>query len=123
MSNNKPFSLADRFKSFKYAAQGIITFFRTEHNAWIHCLAAIIVIISAYLLKVTSQEWLWLALAITLVIITEMLNTAIEILCDVVSPEIHPQIKRVKDIAAGAVLVAAGFAIMIALYVFIPKFL
>ena len=121
MSNNKPFRLGERIKSFKFAFEGIVSFFRTEHNAWIHCLAAIVVIVAGFIYKVSETEWCWLIVAIAFVIITEMINTAIEILCDLISPEINSQIKRIKDISAGAVLIAALAAIAIGLIVFIPR--
>jgi diacylglycerol kinase (ATP) len=119
--NHKPFSILDRIKSFGFAFQGIATFFKTQHNAWIHCLAAILTITLGFVLHVNTTEWCWLIIAIALVIIAEMLNTAIEFLTDLVSPEIHPQAKKVKDIAAGAVLIAAIAALAIGLIVFLPK--
>ncbi len=123
MSNNKPFRVSDRIMSFKFAFEGIFSFFKTEHNAWIHCVAAVVVIAGGFIFKVNSTEWCWLIVAIALVMITEMLNTAIEILCNVVSSEIHPKIKKIKDISAGAVLISALAAIAIGMFVFIPKLL
>ena len=121
MNNNKQFSIADRIKSFRFAFDGIISFFKTEHNAWIHLLATIVVITAGFIFKINSTEWCCVITAIVLVIITEMINTAIEILCDVVSREINPQIKKIKDIAAGAVLIASLAAIIIGAIIFIPK--
>jgi diacylglycerol kinase (ATP) len=123
MSSNKPFKISERIKSFGYALEGIVAFFKTQHNAWIHLFAAIVVVVLGFVLKVNSNEWCWLIVAITLVLITEMLNTAIEFLCDFVSPQLHPQIKNIKDIAAGAVLIAAFGAIAIGCVVFLPKVL
>ncbi len=120
MSNKKPFSIGDRIKSFKFAIKGIFSFFKTEHNAWIHLLATIVVIASGFVFKINNTEWCWIIVAIALVIITEMINTAIEILCDIISKEIDPQIKKIKDISAGAVLIASIAAIVIGLIVFIP---
>ncbi|MGB3947204.1 MAG: diacylglycerol kinase family protein [Bacteroidia bacterium] len=122
MNNNKSFSIGKRLKSFEYAIEGIVTFFKTQHNAWIHCLATIAVIISGYKLNVNNMEWCMLIIAIALVMITEMLNTSIEFLTDKASPEYHPLAKKVKDIAAGAVLCAAIVAIIIGAFVFLPKF-
>jgi diacylglycerol kinase (ATP) len=121
MSNNKPFRFGDRIMSFKFAMEGIISFFKTEHNAWIHCIAAVAVISAGFIFKINKYEWCWIISSISLVFILEMINTAIEILCDVVSPEINPQIKRIKDIAAGAVLVASLAAVVIGLIIFVPK--
>jgi diacylglycerol kinase len=121
MNNNKPFSITDRIKSFGFAIEGVITFFKTQHNALIHIVAATVVIVLGFVLKANCNEWCWLIIAIAMVIITEMLNTAIEFLCDVVSPEIHPQIKKVKDVSAAAVLIASIAAVAIGLIVFLPK--
>jgi diacylglycerol kinase len=119
--NNKPFRINDRVKSIGFAIQGIVTFFKTQHNVWIHLFAAVVVIISGFFFKINNNDWCWLILAIALVLITEMLNTAIEFLSDKVSPEIHPQIKKVKDVAAGAVLIAAIAAMTIGGIIFLPK--
>ena len=99
--------------------QGIKIFFQTQHNAWIHILATVIVIIVGNVVGLSTAEWCWISLAIALVFITEMLNTAIEFLTDLVSPEYHPLAKKTKDVAAGAVLVSAIFAVVIGIYVFL----
>lgn len=116
------FSIIARIKSFSYAFQGIKTFFQTQHNAWIHSFATIVVIVLGYILKLSFYEWCWIILAIAFVFITEMLNTALEFLTDLVSPEYHPIAKKTKDVAAGAVLLAALLAIIIGLIIFVPKF-
>lgn len=116
------FSIIARIKSFSYAFQGIKTFFQTQHNAWIHSFATIVVIVLGYILKLSFNEWCWIILAIVFVFITEMLNTALEFLTDLVSPEYHPIAKKTKDVAAGAVLLAALLAIIIGLIIFVPKF-
>lgn len=121
MSNNKSFSIHGRLKSFGFAIEGIITFLKTQQNAWIHCVATIVVIVLGFILKVNSIEWCMLFIAIALVMITEMLNTAIEFLTDKVSPDYHPLAKKVKDVAAGAVLFAAIVAVIIGAIVFLPK--
>jgi len=123
MNNNKSISISSRIKSFGFALEGIITFFRTQHNAWIHAFAAIIVIISGFVLKVNNNEWCLIFIAIALVFIAEMANTAIEFLTDIVSPEYNLQAKKVKDVAAAAVLISAIAAIVIGLIIFLPKLL
>lgn len=123
MSSNKSFSITDRIKSFGFAIEGIITFFKTQHNAWIHALAAITVVVLGFALKVNNTEWCLLAVSIALVFISEMLNTAIEFLTDIVSPDYNPMAKKVKDVAAGAVLISAIAAVVIGLIVFLPKLL
>ena len=123
MKAKQPFSLRARIKSFHYAFQGIITFFKNEHNAWIHALAALCVVGLGFYMNLSLNEWCWISFAIGLVIITEMLNTALESLTDLASPEIHPLAKKTKDIAAGAVLIAALIAVVIGMLIFIPKFI
>ena len=77
MNKDTKFSMHSRLKSFTYAFQGIIHFFRTEHNAWIHMTATIAVIIMAIIVRVTSGETIALVVAVALVWIVEMLNTSI----------------------------------------------
>lgn len=123
MKQNKSFSIGDRILSFGFAIQGLITFFKTQHNAWIHLLAAISVIAAGFVLEVNHTEWCWLIIAIGLVFAAEMFNTAIEFLTDIVSPQFHPTAKKVKDVAAGAVFIAALSAVAIGAIVFLPKLL
>jgi diacylglycerol kinase len=119
--SDKKFSTADRIKSVSYVFQGLRTFFQTQHNAWIHVLISIVVIASGFYLGLNENEWVWIIITIVIVFITEMLNTSIEFLSDFISPEIHPLIKKVKDVSAAAVLVASIGAIVIGLIIFIPK--
>ncbi len=121
MSNNKSFSISNRIKSFGFAIEGIITFFKTQHNAWIHAFAALIVVVLGFALNVNNAEWCFLITAIALVFISEMLNTAIEFLTDIVSPDYNLKAKKVKDVAAGAVLISALAALVIGVIVFLPK--
>lgn len=121
MTQNKRFRIGDRILSFGFAIQGLITFFKTQHNAWIHLLATGVVITMGFVLKVNSAEWCWLIVSIGFVFAAEMFNTAIEFLTDLVSPQFHPIAKKVKDVAAGSVLIAALSAVAIGLIVFLPK--
>jgi len=121
MKQNKPFRISDRIRSFGYALEGIILFFRTQHNAWIHLSATAIVIAAGFFYNINTNDWCWITTAIVLVIITEMLNTAIEFMCDSITMERNPQIKKIKDIAAGAVLIAALGSVIIGLVIFIPR--
>lgn len=111
-----------RLKSFTYAWKGIHSFLRTEHNAWIHCSAIIIVTAAGFLFGITRTEWLILLLCFGIVLAAEALNTAIERLVNMVSPDYHPIAGDVKDIAAGAVLICAITAAIIGLVIFIPYF-
>lgn len=121
-NNNKPFSFNHRIKSFGFAIEGIITFLKTQHNAWIHVIAGIAVVIFGFVFEINREEWCLLSIAIAMVLISEMLNTAIEFLTDIVTPDYHQQAEKVKDIAAGAVLISAIAAIVIGLIIFLPKF-
>jgi len=123
MTYSKPFRISERLKSFKFAFQGIYSFFSTEHNARIHLASAIAVIIQGFYLRINSFEWCWISVAITVVFITELFNTAIETLCNIVSPQFNIDIKKTKDVSAGAVLVASFFAMAVGLIIFLPKLL
>src|SRR5690349_14181177 len=114
------FSWMARLKSFGYAWSGILYFFKKEHNARIHLGATGIVLLLSYYFKMSQTEWLMILIFIALVWITEMLNTAIERIMDFLSPEIHPAVGIIKDIAAGAVLVASIAAMIAAAVIFIP---
>ena len=117
------FSIRKRVKSFYYAGEGLVHFFRREHNAWIHLCATVVVIVLALVVKVSYLEAIALAFAVGLVWVAEILNTCIERMADLITQERHPGIKAVKDMAAGAVLVAAIVAVIIGLFIFIPKIL
>jgi diacylglycerol kinase (ATP) len=126
MTHPEKFSLRSRIKSFRYAIAGIVKFVRQEHNARIHAVATVAVIIAGILFHVSYSEAAIPEAAILAVVtggvwITEMLNTCLERMADVVHPAAHPTIKFIKDLAAGAVLVAAITAVVVALSLFIPK--
>jgi diacylglycerol kinase (ATP) len=117
------FSLRKRAKSFRYAFAGIEKFIFSEHNALIHLAATIFVLAAALLLRVSAMEAIALTIAVGLVWIAEMFNTCLEKAMDLISSEDHPSIGFIKDLAAGAVLVASITALIIGLLVFIPKLL
>ena len=77
--------------------------------------------IAGWYYQLNSSEWLWIIAASGMVLGAELFNTAIEVLVDLVSPEIHPKAKIIKDVAAGAVLIAAFAAVLIGLIIFLPK--
>lgn len=120
-SNSPSFSWKARLKSFAYAAEGIVSFFRSEHNAQIHLASTALVLVLSVTLGIDKSEAIAVVFAVALVWITEMINTAIEKAMDLISTEIHPQIKLIKDIAAGAVLIASIAAAITGCIVFIPK--
>jgi diacylglycerol kinase (ATP) len=120
-SNAPSFSWKARLKSFVYAWEGIVSFFRREHNAQIHLAATVLVLVLSVTLGINKWEAIAVVFSIAFVWITEMINTAIEKTIDFISIEKHPQIKLVKDIAAGAVLIASIAAVIVGCFVFIPK--
>jgi diacylglycerol kinase (ATP) len=119
----RPFRLADRARSFVHAFRGIAILVSEEHNAWIHAAMTVLVVGLGLALGVSRLEWALLALAIGLVWSAEALNTAIEWLCDVASPERHPLVAKAKDVAAAGVLLAALAAAAAGFCVFGPRLL
>ena len=115
------FSWQKRIQSFQYAISGLRLIFKTDHNAWLHLLATIMVIILALFLRVSPTDAALLAIAVGMVWVAELFNTCIEKMMDFTSKEIHPTIKLIKDVSAGAVLTAAIISVMIGCLVFIPK--
>ena len=101
------FSPASRLRSFGYAFSGIAFMLRTQHNARIHLSATIAVIVVSLTLRVSAADWRWMIVSIFLVWAAEAFNTAVEYVCDMVSPERNVVVKHAKDIAAGAVLLSA----------------
>jgi diacylglycerol kinase (ATP) len=115
-----PFSLAARLRSFVYAGRGIRTMLRSQHNAWIHAAATLTVAAAGLTLQISRADYCVLILAVVAVWMAEALNTAFEFLCDVASPEFHPLVEKAKDVAAGAVLLAAIGAALVGILVFAP---
>ena len=114
--------LKKRIKSFGYAFKGIASLLKKEHNAWIHCLAIVVVTFAGLYFDITRTEWCIVCLCFGMVLAAEGFNTAIERLVDLVSPKFHPIAGDVKDVAAGAVLICAIAAAIIGLIIFIPYF-
>jgi len=108
-------------KSFAFALNGLKVCFTSETNFKIHAVLAVIAISLGIGLAISNAEWLAIIFCIAFVTAMEMINTAIEKLCDVVNTAVHPGIKKVKDIAAGAVLLAAVCSLIIGLIIFLPK--
>lgn len=103
--------------SFRFAIEGIKLALKSERNLRIHLVLAIIIIALAILVRVSASDLAVLLLVISLVISTELINTAIEAVIDLVSPKWHHLAKVAKDTAAGAVLVTAVFAVAIGLLI------
>jgi diacylglycerol kinase (ATP) len=114
------FSWRKRLRSFSHAFNGLALMIQTQHNAWLHLLASLMLAATAWLLGVSASDWRWLLFAITLVWAAEAMNTAVEFVCDVVSPQYSFAVKSAKDIAAGAVLISAAGAAGIGLLTLWP---
>ena len=110
-----------QLSSFRLAILGILTAIKQERNVKIHLVITILVIILGLLNDLSKQEWMFIAFCIGLVISLELINTAIERVVDLVTSEYHPLAKEAKDIAAGAVFIAALLSIVIGGIIFIPK--
>ncbi|MBI5373340.1 MAG: diacylglycerol kinase family protein [Sphingobacteriales bacterium] len=121
MRKKESFSLKARLNSFRYAIRGVIDFFLEEPNALLHALATVAVTVLILFFHISGSELLALVVVTGLVWITELMNSAIERIMDLVSPEWHPKVKYIKDVAAAAVLVAAVVALLTGCLVFIPK--
>ncbi len=115
-----PLTLSGRIQSFRYAGRGVRLMLRTQHNAWLHAVASCLVLIVGGLAVLSVREWCWIILAIMAVWTAEALNTALELLADVASPEFHPLVGQAKDVAAGGVLVSAIGAAIIGVLILGP---
>lgn len=113
--------VVNRWKAFGYARKGLILFFKTEKSAWIHLATTILVISASFLFQLSLTEWIAIVFAIGFVIVTEILNTSIEELVDMVQPDYHPMAGRVKDFGAAAVYISVITSLIIAGIVFTPK--
>ncbi len=110
-------------RSFHFAWKGIIDCFVTQINFRVHLSLAVLAIILGTIFCISGSAWMAIVFCIALVLITEMLNTALEKLCDVVHKSLHPQIRMVKDIAAAAVLISALASFITGLFIFLPPIL
>jgi diacylglycerol kinase (ATP) len=119
----KKFSVTHQIKSFRHAIAGIRELIVSEHNARIHLTATITVIVISLMLKVSRHEGLMITVAAGFVWMAEIFNTCIEKTMDFISSEKRDEIKSIKDLAAGAVLIASVTAFIIGLIIFIPKIL
>lgn len=112
-----------RSRSFRYAFEGWWYVIRTQKNAWIHAAFSFAVFIIGLWLKITFQEWAIIVIAVALVWMAEFLNTALEALVDLASPEQHRLAKICKDVGAAAVLIAAGSSVLIGIFILGPPLL
>lgn len=122
--NQLPSKNRNYFDSFKYAFTGVRTVFQEERNMRTHVILAILVIVLCFFLDMSRADWLWILLAVFLMLVMEIWNTVVENIIDLVTDyRYHPLAKKVKDMAAAAVLLTAGFSIVSGLIVLLPKVL
>jgi len=120
MASIKTF-LNNRIKSFGYAFTGIATLFKSEANAQVHLLALVIIVLMGLWLGLYATEWCLILICMALVLCAEAINTALEALTDLVSPDPHPLAGKAKDVAAGGVLLSVIFCGIVWGIIFLPK--
>lgn len=120
MAETKRLTFDGRIRSVKFALRGVRIMLASQHNAWIHAAATVIVVATGLIVGLSPSSWAWIVVAIGSVWTAEALNTAFEFLTDVASPDFHPLAEKAKDVAAGAVLLAAIGATVIGALVFWP---
>lgn len=108
-------------RGFGFAFKGLWHACKTQLNFRVHLFCAAVAIALGFILKISAAEWLWIILSIGMVLLTELINTAIELLVDLVSPDYNEKAGRVKDMCAAAVLVTAITALVIGIVIFLPK--
>ena len=117
------FSIKERLRSFRYAFEGLKSFFATQHNALLHLLMTVVVFSAAVFYNISKIEAVAVTLAAGVVWTAELFNTAIEKLADEISKEFHPSIKFIKDVSAAAVMLSAVAAFITGAIIFLPKLL
>src|SRR3989338_6431719 len=117
---NKTLTLQEFFKSLGFAIQGLKTMLASQRHARVHAIITLIVCILAIIVGISRLEWCLIIIAVVSVWTAEALNTALEFLCDVASPEFHPLVEHAKNVAAGAVLICAIGSVAIGILVFGP---
>jgi diacylglycerol kinase (ATP) len=123
MKNPNDSFLRGRIRSLKFALRGAYLLLTTEHSIMVQFSTGIAVIILGFVMDISAIEWMFQLLAIGMVLVAESLNTGIEKLCDFVHPDFHKRIGFIKDISAGAATFAAIIALIIALIIYVPKFM
>lgn len=120
--NKRKWKNRELIASLEFALTGIFTAFKEERNMRKHALSAILAIVAGFLFGISVTEWLFLLLSISLVIAFEIMNSALENVVDLASDYHFSMLaKNAKDMAAGAVLVISGFALVTGLIIFVPK--
>lgn len=114
--------ILSRIAAFGHALRGWMYVLKTQHNAWVHSLAAVMVVILGSWLQISPRDWAVLVLTIAMVFTAEFINTSIEAVVDLASPQKHPLAKVGKDVGAGAVLIASVAGVLIGLLILGPPF-
>ena len=122
MNTERNFFL-NRLKSVKFAAKGFWILITSENSIIVQVIIAIIISIIGFIMQISATEWMFQLVEIGLILVAESLNTAIEKMADFIHPAYHKQIGRIKDISAGAAFIAAIFAVIIGLIIYVPKFI
>jgi diacylglycerol kinase (ATP) len=120
MTDTRAFTFTGRLRSVRYAVRGVRLMLASQHNAWVHAAATVVVTGAGLIARLDRAEWCWLVVAMMAVWTAEAINTAFEFLCDVASPDFHPLVEKAKDVAAGAVLLSAIGSVIVGLLIFGP---
>src|SRR5258708_2896159 len=123
MSETRAFTFTARLRSVRCALRGVRLMFASQHNAWVHGGATVVVTVAGLIAHLNRAEWCGLVVVMMAVWTAEALNTAFEFLCDVASPDFHPLVEKAKDVAAGAVLLSAIGSVIVGLLIFGPHIL
>lgn len=121
ISEKKRFSIIARIRSTDNGWRGLGVMLKTTHNAWLEIFFAVVAVYLGFVFGISVTEWALVVFCIGLVIVTETINTALEIDVDLTSPGYHPFARDIKDVSAGAVLLSAFIAGVIGLIIFLPK--
>ena len=114
------FTLKKRLLSFKYALNGIVYLYKTQPNLWIHTVVMLVAICLNIFLKISGTEWAIILIVMAMVLVSEIFNTAIELIIDFISPEFNKKAGIIKDIAAGAVLLTVFLAVILGFIIYVP---
>lgn len=121
MQQRKKFSITDRIRSFRFAFTGLADLILSEHNFRIHLIVLILVIAAGFLFGISPAEWIAVIVVSAIVMISEALNSSLEQLADLISPGQNEKVKKAKDMAAAAVLIAALASVITGLIIFLPR--
>ncbi len=120
-ATKKSGSIKAFLKGFAYAIKGVVYLFASQRNARVHLFAAVLVVAGGFCFSISTTEWIAVILSIGMVIAAEAFNSSIEELVDIVSPDYNKSAGRIKDLAAGAVLLIAIAAAIVGVVIFWPR--